>query len=68
MDRKVNVKTGVLEKPDGYCNDKPKGKHPIHSAELTDDVRRAHLCVLQAAVAIEPAAAPDQLATQLSDA
>lgn len=66
MDRKVNVKTGLLEKPDG--NGKPTGKHPKRSAELTDDVRRALLCAMQAAVAIEPAAALDLLATQLSGA
>ncbi len=65
-DVKAAIEAGVLRKPYGYGVEKPKGERPVHSAKLTDDIRRARLCAVQAALTAKPELALDLLAFHLS--
>lgn len=67
-DIKAAIEAGALHKPYGYDDEKPKGERPVHSAKLTDDIRRARLCAIQTAVASKPELALDLLAFHLSGA
>jgi len=65
-DVKAAIEAGAMSKPYGYDAEKPKGERPIHSAKLTDDLQRARLCAVQAAITAKPELVLDLLAFHLS--
>ncbi len=65
-DVKAAIEAGAMGKPYGYGAEKPKGERPIHSAKLTEDLERARLCAVQAAITAKPELVLDLLAFHLS--